>query len=326
MLPTQIDKEPNDNNPGHPSLDCAHNCWHDNFYTQLCTKFGSYSTNPVICEPDLPDTGNQIGGYMFNMADSLFATGKYSSAKSEYISLIEEYPKSTFSGAALKELFSLEQYVDNNYDGLKQYYLTDDSIQADTILSAIADFLANRSDVRDKNWEQAIDWYENRIMYPPSDADSICAIIDLEDVYLQMNQDSTKSAYIGKLPQYKPTSHLQYRNYRDSLIRLLPFDHKKKSPPDPLAGLKANTLMQNGPNPFSSTTDIWYKLESTTNEAVIVVSNYAGQTYTRISLPDLSEGTHKITFDASSLAAGVYLYSLEVNGRKTDTKKMVVIH
>ncbi len=300
------------------------NCWGDNTIPdQFYPDPDCFNFYPIWCDPDLPNYNPDEE--MLIAADSLFKLGNYEAAKSLYLSLVDLYPHTRYAQSALEELCDVEQYVDNDYYGLQQYYLNNDSITADTALQRIGEFLANRCDVLLQNWSQAIAWYENHILNPPSEVDSICAIIDLENIYLLMEQDSTKSTYIGKLPQYKPSSVRRFLQYRDSLIRLLPFDHKKKPSTYPLAGLRANSLMQNGPNPFSTSTDIWYKLGLSTSQATLTVSNYAGQICKTIVLSDLSEGTHKINFDASSLSEGVYLYSLEVNGRKTDTKKMVVL-
>lgn len=262
---------------------------------------------------------------MFNTADSLFSTGNYTNAKILFKSLIEEYPDSRFAEAAMKDLFSLEQFAGNNYAGLKQYYLTNDSITADTNLEQLGEFMANRCDVKMHNWPQAINWYENRILNPPSNADSICAIIDLGEIYLLMENGGEKSTYTGKLPQYKPSSESHYRSYRESLLSLLPFKHKTKPLPDPLASHSMNELMQNNPNPFSTWTDIWYYLGPNTTQATLTINNCTGQICRRISLSDLTEGAHKYSLDASGLHAGIYFYSLDVSGQRTDTKKMVVM-
>jgi len=316
--------------PPYIKIDIENNCWGHSFdpLEDLYTNYGIFKFGGIWCPgPGYKD--QLIPGpdeNMFNTADSLFSKGNYTSAKLLFESLIGQYPDSKFAEAAMKNLFSLEQFAGNDYAGLKQYYLTSDSIIADTNLEKLGEFLANRCDVEMQNWPQTIDWYENRILNPPSDADSICAIIDLEAVYLLMANDSTKSSYIGKLPQYKPTTVVHYRFYRDSLIALLPFKHKHKPLVDPMAKLNANTLLQNNPNPYSEKTDIWYNLGKNCNRAIIVITDYMGKICEKIELSDISEGTHKITIDASGLSPGIYLYSLEVNGRKTDTRKMVVIH
>ena len=131
--------------------------------------------------------------------------------------------------------------------------------------------------------------------------------------------------YIGKLPQYKPSSLNRYRTYRDSLIALLPLDHKKKPVIEPTSLLKVNELLQNTPNPFSATTDIWFKLAPNCYQVKIKITDNLGRTRNNIGFSDLSEGLHRITVDASGLTPGIYQYSLEVNGQLKDTKKMVVI-
>ena len=81
--------------------------------------------------------------------------------------------------------------------------------------------------------------------------------------------------------------------------------------------------MQNSPNPFFTSTDIWYKLAPNCYQASIKITDLTGRICDRIQLSDLSKGSHKITVDAYSLNPGIYLYSLDVNGKTTDTKKMV---
>jgi TolA-binding protein len=311
---------------GNPILDVRYNCWGDNSpRDQLCTNYGTYLYYPPSCDPDTPDSLLGPDEEMYNSADSLFVSGNYVGAKNLYISLIEQYPKSKYSESALKELFYVEQYAGDDYSGLQQYYLTTDSITADPTLSVIAEFLTNRCDVQMKNWPQAISWYQNRIMNPPSDVDSICAIIDLGNIYILMENGGNKPVHIGTLPYYKPTAVNRYRTYRDSLIALLPFKHKKIPLNNQGAQLKTNELLQNEPNPFFTTSDIWYKLAPNCNRVTINITDYLGRIRRSIDPTDNSEGTHKITIDASGLTPGIYYYSLDVNGRKSDTKKMVVI-
>jgi hypothetical protein len=319
----------NDNSylPPTYKIDIQNNCWGHSFVASqdLHTNYGILRYQDITC-PGYKD--QLIPGpdeIMFNTADSLFLLGNYSGAKLLFVSLIEQYPGSSFAEAAMKNLFSLEQFSGNDYAGLKLYYLTNDSITADTNLGNLGEFLANRCDVKMQNWPQSISWYENRIMNPPSDVDSICAIIDLEALYLLMENDSTKSSYLGKLPQYKPTTVVRYRIYRDSLIALLPFKHPTTPLPTPMTSLKINELLQNNPNPFSTSSDIWYKLDPNCYQAFIKITDFTGRKCNSIKLSESSEGSHKVTIDAYSLNPGIYLYSLEVDGKITDTKKMVVI-
>jgi flagellar hook assembly protein FlgD len=54
------------------------------------------------------------------------------------------------------------------------------------------------------------------------------------------------------------------------------------------------------------------------------VYNILGQEVANLIDEDLSAGNHRITFDASQLTSGIYVYSLKSQG-KVLSKKMVLI-
>ncbi|WP_055443205.1 T9SS type A sorting domain-containing protein [Lacinutrix himadriensis] len=81
-------------------------------------------------------------------------------------------------------------------------------------------------------------------------------------------------------------------------------------------------LYQNIPNPFNGTTSIKYYVPTSNKSAAIVFSNTSGQIIDNVSLTKL--GDHELFFNSDSLASGMYYYTLYVNGRKIDTKKMVI--
>ncbi|MCB9365886.1 MAG: T9SS type A sorting domain-containing protein [Calditrichaeota bacterium] len=82
-------------------------------------------------------------------------------------------------------------------------------------------------------------------------------------------------------------------------------------------------LYQNYPNPFNPTTNIRFDLVES-GHVSIMVYNTLGQLVARAADQYMEAGRHTITFDASSMASGVYVYSISVNGF-TDLKKMVLI-
>ncbi|WGD34308.1 T9SS type A sorting domain-containing protein [Olleya sp. YS] len=81
-------------------------------------------------------------------------------------------------------------------------------------------------------------------------------------------------------------------------------------------------LYQNIPNPFNGTTSIKYFVPNSYNKAAIVFSNTSGQVIDNVPLENL--GDQEIFFNSDSLASGMYYYTLFVDGRKIDTKKMVI--
>ena len=83
-------------------------------------------------------------------------------------------------------------------------------------------------------------------------------------------------------------------------------------------------LKQNYPNPFNPTTKINYQLSNVNYEtAKIVVYNTMGQEVW-VSNPLTLNSNHCI-FDGSKFNSGIYYYSLIIDGKKMDTKSMVLI-
>ncbi|MCB1060655.1 MAG: T9SS type A sorting domain-containing protein [Calditrichaeota bacterium] len=82
-------------------------------------------------------------------------------------------------------------------------------------------------------------------------------------------------------------------------------------------------LYQNYPNPFNPTTNIQFDLKEA-GHVKIMVYNTLGQLVALAADNDLTAGRHTVSFDASRLASGVYIYSINVNGF-SDLKKMVLI-
>ena len=82
-------------------------------------------------------------------------------------------------------------------------------------------------------------------------------------------------------------------------------------------------LGQNYPNPFNPSTIISFSLPQSGN-ALLKVYNLLGQVVAILVDEELTAGYHNINFDASRLAAGVYIYTLEA-GQFHTTKKMILI-
>ncbi len=88
-----------------------------------------------------------------------------------------------------------------------------------------------------------------------------------------------------------------------------------------LVAVSSASLEQNIPNPFSNATSISYTLPQTYSSARIIITDKSGKTLKEINVSGNGKGSIKI--DASTLANGVYQYSLYVNNKLIDTKQMV---
>lgn len=82
-------------------------------------------------------------------------------------------------------------------------------------------------------------------------------------------------------------------------------------------------LEANRPNPFSGSTEIAFSLERAQDVSLRVFDAMGRQVATLADGP-LSAGPHAYRFDASSLAAGVYIYTLNVEGEVSSRRMMVV--
>jgi trimeric autotransporter adhesin len=96
-----------------------------------------------------------------------------------------------------------------------------------------------------------------------------------------------------------------------------------KIPSSVNSSLSSSSVGQNSPNPFRGNTVISYNVPQGLNTAQIVVYDAAGKTLKQINISGQGRGT--VNLDATTLPSGTYHYSLYINGKVVDTKKMVLI-
>ncbi len=305
-----------------PKYDVSYNCWDNSFdlSNDLKLNYGIFKPYPTWCLTNIGITPNPEEE-MYRTAVNYVDSSNYTEAMNLFRLLIETYPKSDYAKASMKAMLEIEPYAGNNFSSLRLYYLTNDSIIADTALANLGDFLANSCNVQIGDYPEAISWYENKIQNSTDPTDSVFAIIDLGHLYLMMDTTGDAPVYIGSLPQYRPKTMAKYVIYRDSLISLLPFskDPLKRS----ITKLQNGQLLQNVPNPTSSSTDFYFKLFGAANADIKIYDSW-GRLKQVIPITTLSNGTQRITFNTSNLPSGIYEYVLTINGKRTDAKKMVV--
>jgi hypothetical protein len=88
-------------------------------------------------------------------------------------------------------------------------------------------------------------------------------------------------------------------------------------------------LSQNLPNPFNARTVIGYEVPET-GAARLCVYDVAGQRVRTLVDAQRSAGTHSVAWDGRDAAgreaaSGVYLYRLEVEGQRVQTRRMVLL-
>jgi len=82
-----------------------------------------------------------------------------------------------------------------------------------------------------------------------------------------------------------------------------------------------NILYQNSPNPFSLQTTIRFSLTPDATNAYIYIFDMTGKIQKQIPV---NSSMQSITINGYELSAGMYIYSLMVNGKEIDTKRMIL--
>lgn len=82
-------------------------------------------------------------------------------------------------------------------------------------------------------------------------------------------------------------------------------------------------LAQNYPNPFNPVTTIKYSIPETGNVSLKVYDILGNQVASLVN-EEKTQGVYSVTFDASNLSSGVYLYKLQA-GSYVETKKMLYL-
>lgn len=82
-------------------------------------------------------------------------------------------------------------------------------------------------------------------------------------------------------------------------------------------------LGQNTPNPFNRETEIGYRLSADASSASVCIYNLNGQQLKKYPL-DMNTLSGKVTVSASEFAPGIYIYSLVINNRAVDSKRMTL--
>jgi len=83
-------------------------------------------------------------------------------------------------------------------------------------------------------------------------------------------------------------------------------------------------LLDNYPNPFNPSTTIGFKL-ATDSHIQVSVFDVLGRKVATLTDQPYSSGTHEITWDASAVSSGQYIYRMEADGKLIGAKSMVLV-
>lgn len=240
--------------------------------------------------------------------------------------LISEFPGSEFAAASAKHIYALE----DDKLALKDYYSTEPNLHYNGEIDKVVDYLSTHCNIVLGNYQEAIAWFEDVISNPPSELDSLMAVIDLGYAYTLMQGDA-KTSVIAKYPHLKPKSLLEFEANRESILSNL-----YTSVENPY-GAESNessivavvpVLEKNYPNPFNPSTTISFSIPSDMS-CKLDVYNIRGQKVKTLLNENMIAGRHLIVWDGvddngRSVSSGVYFYRLATPNR-SQTYKMLMI-
>jgi parallel beta-helix repeat protein len=138
------------------------------------------------------------------------------------------------------------------------------------------------------------------------------------NAYAVVGSDTSKSSFVfAKLGSTDGDSGSGWINTGD------PFEGPVAFSPLPVALSEEYLLIRNYPNPFNPVTTIGFSLPSA-GEVLLTVYDVSGRTVATLADGYRNAGQYEIIFDASQLASGIYIYSLET-GQSSVSGKMVLM-
>lgn len=289
-----------------------------NRFDQQSTYIVSPVWDPATTPTDPPSDND-----LFFLAVNSASSGQIEYAISMFKQIISDFPSSPYFKLSSQYLFALE--TDKN--ALKDYYLSEPQFNYDGQIDHTIEYLIKHCDIKLGNYQEAINWFENEIMNPRTEYDSLIAVIDLGYVYTLVNE--SKATVNSKLTGYIPNSSDDYYETVASLIsNNFKISNNTNSQLNTVEPSECITNITCYPNPFNPTTTISFNLNKL-SKVDLSIYNLKGQKVKTITSEILSEGHHNYVWNGTNqkgnnVSSGVYFYKLIFND-SIYTKKILML-
>ncbi|MDR9419095.1 T9SS type A sorting domain-containing protein [Gracilimonas sp.] len=148
--------------------------------------------------------------------------------------------------------------------------------------------------------------------------DHITISDELNDEYIPGTERVENTSYIG--------SYISSTSDHFPIWTRLQFETIVTSNDEELAATpRSFELEQNYPNPFNPSTVISYQLSDNSTVTLQVFDMLGRKVATLVNNERVASGSHEVTFDASNLSSGMYIYQLFTDSGLQLTKKMMLI-
>ncbi len=269
---------------------------------------------------------------LYEQARKDFEDSLYAKARTEFMQLISEYSEEPLAVSALKEMFRLERFLNNDYSWLKTYYLTNESIIANSTLQKVGEFLSARCDVQMNNYFNALDWYAEQLSNDSLPyQDSVFCIIDVGDICLMMAEDSVNRRVLPKWfekhSEILPKSSYEHQKNTEYLLSTLPLIKSFSSVEEILNSHNIyNGISSISPNPASDEISIVFQLERRFGSVEIRIVDLNGKVVAVKKADNIEIGTNILYMNNLMLPQGIYVCALIVDGILFDQEKIILIN
>ncbi|MBK7378524.1 MAG: T9SS type A sorting domain-containing protein [Ignavibacteriales bacterium] len=275
-----------------------------------------YSTGEVASEVEQIDL-------LYAQADELYLTAKFSEAIVLYNQLITDYPddsRSLYAYMALYKINKTQNADSTSLNNLREFYNERLTQITDTTLIRTIRHLSNLCLVGVEKYNEAINEFDEIVQNNPDTNEAFFAEIDaLTTSYLLSLSGQTlgKTANTNYLVKSSSDYHSMLNNKMKQKFGKPTVPEEEKIIPEQYF------LYQNYPNPFNPTTSIKFDLPQAGN-VELTVYDILGRKVKQLLNETKPAGTYEVTFNASKLASGVYIYSIKSNDF-TASKKLMLL-
>ncbi|MBN1340221.1 MAG: T9SS type A sorting domain-containing protein, partial [Bacteroidales bacterium] len=262
--------------------------------------------------------GNPIEYELLQDALEYLYNEEYSNAENTFKSIISSYPETPEAYQSVSGLYACYMESGNNWTAY-EYYLQ--QLRQDTTYQHLEKLLFGYMNLclrAQGRYNDAIYNYESVLLNDPTYNDSVFAVINIGNTYLEA-QNSYKSA-TGIFSYLRPESTTAHAVKTKKLLLSL---HDEEPAIQFVHPQSEHWLGQNFPNPFTTSTSIEIFIAEQSNVRIRIF-NTMGVNVNELNPGSLNEGSYRVEFSNPQLKDGLYYYTLEVNGEKIGTKKMIV--
>ena len=269
------------------------------------------------------------GGRLFDEGLEAEIDGDLLLAKEKYLLSIEQNPDDVESlWSASRLLNCVDPDIGFGYDEAQQLYeeIMIDSLNTD--LYELAKQSAINCDRKMENFQEAILQYETMFEDSLSIIDSIFTQLDIVYTYMEAEATGNRASglsFISEDHAVKNSKHA--REMENELLSLLMQETDDGGVYSPI--IEKVILQGNYPNPFNPTTKISFSIPDE-SKVKLTVYNIKGQKVRTLVNDQLESGLHDVIWNGRndhnrSVASGVYLYKLNVNGKDYSVKKCLML-